>query len=84
MHAKQVLGPSLSRRLEQLESSLLEYYDALGILIIIRVVTINKEHLQRQHILVLDSYFSQQLALLWFEAIYSYARNLILIKNVDN
>ena len=38
----QVFAEPLSVRLEKFESSLLEYYDALGLVIIIRIVHLNK------------------------------------------
>lgn len=79
-----IFGRTLSLILENLENYLLNCYDAVGLLLMIKVTHSQRMVMQRRRIPVLDSFFDRISMLLWPRFKFIFDCNLKSIKNANH
>ena len=78
-----IFGRTLSLVLEFLENYLLGCYDAIGLLLVIRVTHMQRLVMQRRRIPVLDAFFDRVSLLLWPRFKHVFELNLKSVKNAQ-
>jgi hypothetical protein len=78
-----IFGRTLSLIIETLENYLLTCYDAVGLLLMIKLTNMQRLVMQRRRMPVLDSFFDRLSMLLWPRFKYVFQANLNSIKSVN-
>ena len=78
-----IFGRTLSLILEFLENYLLNCYDAIGLLLVIRVTHMQRMVMQRRRIPILDSFFDRVSLLLWPRFKHVFELNLKSVKSAN-